>query len=199
MLRRISDTPIKVNVFYVNNVMDMAASPGNTVPSARGYPFITSAGGLTYLWGGIEDTEPEVVFIYHHDTEKWTRRRTIGPHPSAGLGNGGCAVSGHNLYLFGGRDGNIDCGDLYELNTQTWQWSKLCGGSAGGPGKKYGCRMVSYQDQLLVVGGTYDKMPSSRQAGARYDEDAFGSFVYTNEVHCYSLSSGRSHCVGVCL
>ena len=180
----------------LNNVM---ASAGNTVPSARACRFITSAGGSTYLWGGFGDTEPESVFIYHHDTEKWTRRRTSGPHPPAGLSNGGCAVSGHSLYFFGGRDGKNYYGDLYELNRQTWQWRKLCDGSAGGPGKKVWCRMVSYQDQLLVVGGNYDKMPSSRQAGARYEEYVFGSSIYTNEVHGYSLSSGRSHCVGVCL
>ena len=174
------------------------ASAGNTVPSARAFPFITSAGGLTYLWGGFQDTEPEAVFIYHHDTEKWTRRRTSGPHPPAGLGNGGCAESGHSLYFFGGSDGKNYYGDLYELNMQTWQWRKLCDGSTGGPGKKYGCRMVSYhQDQLLVVGGTYYEMPSSRQADARYDKEAFGSSLNTNEVHCFSLSSGRSHCVGV--
>ena len=171
------------------------ASAGNTVPSERAFPFIASAGGLTYLWGGFGDTEPEAVFIYHHDTEKWSRRSTTGPHPPAGLGNGGCAESGHNLYLFGGSDLNNCYGSLYELNTQTWQWRKLCDGSAEGPGKKYGCRMISYQDHLLVVGGTYDKMPSSRQAGATYDEVAFGSAFYTNEVHGYSLSSGRSHCV----
>ena len=175
------------------------ASAGNTVPSARAHPFITSAGGLTYLWGGCGDTEPEAVFIYHHNTEKWTRRRTSGPHPPAGLRSGGCAASGNNLYLFGGRDRYGYYGDLYELNTRTWQWRKLCDGSAEGPGKKFACRMVSYQDQLLVVGGIYHEMPSSTQAGAIYDEDAFGSCLYTYEVHGYSLSSGRSNCVGVCL
>ena len=173
------------------------ASRGNTVPSARVSPFITSAGSLTYLWGGFGDTEPEAVFIYRHDNEKWTKRLTSGPHPPAGLRSGGCAASGHNLYLFGGSSKNGYYSDLYELNTQTWQWRKLCDGSVGGPEKKFGCRMVSYQDQLLVVGGTYDGMPSPRQIGARYDEGVYESYVCTNEVHGYSLSSGRSHCVGV--
>ena len=173
----------------------MAASV-DAVPSARFRPFIASADDLTYLWGGSGDTEPEAVFVYHHDTETWTRRLTSGPHPPAGLHNGGCAMSGHNLYLYGGYDINLsDCGDLYELNTQTWQWRKVSDGSAGGPGKKRSCKMISYQDQLLVVGGRYDEMPSSRQAGARYEKE--GRYVCTNEVHGYSLTSGRCHCVGV--
>ena len=173
----------------------MAAS-ADAVQSVRSYPFIASAGDLTNLWGGVEGTEAEEVFIYHHDTETWTRRLTSGPHPPAGLSSGSCAMSGHNLYLYGGYDKNqSNCGDLYELNTQTWQWRKDSDGSAGGPGKKYGCRMILYKDQLLVVGVTYNEMPSSKQAGARYDEE--GSCTHTNEVHCYSLTSGRCHIVGV--
>ena len=54
--------------------------------------------------------------------------------------------------------------------------------------------MISYQDQLLVVGGRYDEMPSSTQTGAAYKS---GREVRTNEVHGYSLTSGRCHCVGV--
>ena len=162
----------------------------NTVPTARNYPFIASTGDLTYLWGGEGDTEPEALFVYRHDAEAWTRMLTSGPHPPAGLKGGCCAMSGHNLYFYGGRDQkNLFCGNLYELNTQTWQWRKLSDGSAGVPGKKYGCRMISYQDQLLVVGGYYAEMPSSRQAEARY-EKCESSGTFTNEVHGYSLTSG---------
>ena len=183
------------DVYFVKYKSFVMAASADAVPSARNYPFIASAGDLTYLWGGDGDTEPEAVFIYHHDTETWTRRHTSGPHPPAGLRNGGCAMSRHNFYIDGGYDNNSsNCGDLYELNTQTWQWRKM---SSGGPGRKYGCRMISYQDQLLVVGGAYDEMPSSIQAGARYEKE--GSCVCTNEVHGYSLTSGRCHCVGVYL
>ena len=160
----------------------------DTVPSARNYPLIASSGDLTFLWGGEADTEPETVFIHHHDTETWTRCLTSGPHPPAGLRNGGYAISEHNLYVYGGRDKNeACCGDLYELNTQTWQWRKLSDGSAGGPGKKWGCRIVLYQDLLLVVGGYYNEVSISRQAGARYERNKSGTF--TNEVHGYSLTT----------
>ena len=172
------------------------ASPVVLLP-ARASPFVVSAGDFTYLWGGGGDTEPEAVFLYRHSTETLTRRLTSGPHPPAGLSNGGCAMSGHSLYLYGGYcKKNFE--DLYELNTQTWLWRKLSDGSAGGPGKKSGCKMISYQDQLLVVGGRCDEIPSSRQAGARYEQFGFRSSFRTNEVHGYSLTSGsRCHCVGV--
>ena len=45
--------------------------------------------------------------------------------------------------------------------------------------------MISYQDQLLVVGGGYNEVPSSRQAGSSYE----GRF--TNEAHSYNLTTGK--------
>ena len=117
------------------------------LPSARVFPFIATDGDLTYLQGGKGDTEPETLFIYCLDIEDWTRCLIRGLHPPAGLIKGGCAISDN---LYGGIfDKNcFNYGDLYELNTWTWQWKKLSDGSAGGLGKKYGCRMISYQDQF---------------------------------------------------
>ena len=154
-------------------------------PSARRDPFVASAGELVYLWGGFGDNEPETVFIYHHDTETWTREVTKGPHPPAGLNNGGCTISGQCLYFYGGAVRGSYHGDLYELNIKSWTWRKVCDGGTGGPRKKEGCKMISYQDQLLVVGGAYGKIPSSRQAGARYE------LGRTNEVHSYNLTTGK--------
>ena len=168
--------------FLYASAPPIMASP----PSARSYPFIASAGEFVYLWGGAGDEEPETVFIYRHDTETWTRKVTKGPHPPAGLRNGGCTISGQCLYLYGGRDGSSWRGVLYELNVKNWTWRKVCdGGAAGGPWKKEGCKMISYQDQLLVVGGLCNDTPSSRQAGASF---AVG---WTNEVHSYNLTTGK--------
>ena len=161
----------------------MASS--SALPSARSSPFVASSRKLVYFWGGAGDTEPETVFIYRHDTETWTREVTKGQHPSAGLRSGGCTISGQYLYLYGGWNGGSWHGDLYELNIKNWTWRKVCDGGAGGPGKKSGCRMISFQGQLLVVCGVYDKTPSSRQAGASYQGG------YTNEVHSYNLTTGK--------
>ena len=163
----------------------MMASSSNS-PSARAYPFIASAGNLVYLWGGEGDTEPEAVFLFRRDTKTWERQRTRGPHPLAGLCNGGCCISGEHLYIYGGEYRGSRHGVLYELNTNSWTWRKLSDGDAAGPGKKSGCRMIPYQDQLLVVGGFYLEMPySSRQAGASYKDGC------TNEVHSFNLTTGK--------
>ena len=157
--------------------------------SARGNPFIASLGKLVYLWGGRGDTEPETVFVYCHDTETWTRKVTKEQHPPSGLSNGGCTISGQFLYLYGGHDGRSYHGCLYELDTKNWTWRKICDGGAGGPGKKTGCRMIFYQDKLLVVGGFYDKTPR-KQPGSSYQ------YGWTNEIHCYNLTTGKRvyHC-----
>ena len=154
-------------------------------PPARRNSFVASAGELVYLWGGVGDNEPEKVFIYRHDTETWTREVTKGPHPPAGLHGGGCTISGQCLYLYGGYDGRSYRDDLYELDIMNLTWRKVCDGGARGPGKKFGCRMIFYQDQLLIVGGAYGKAPSSRQAGASYEGGR------TNEVHSYNLTTGK--------
>ena len=166
--------------------------PSDAPPSARAWPFIASADDLVYLWGGRGDTEPEAVFLFHRDTKTWARQRTRGPHPLAGLRDGGCCISGQHLYIYGGRDRKSRYGTLFELNTNSWTWRKLSDGGARGPGKKSSCRMIPYQDQLLVVGGRYDEMPSSRQAGASYDRE------YTNEIHFFNLTTGKRqlYCIG---
>ena len=106
-------------------------------PSARADPFIVSAGDLVYLWSDPGDREPETVFIYHLDTEMWTREVSKEAHPLAELCNGSCTVSGQCLYLYcgfdrgsgydggSGFDGGLYCGDLCELNIKNWTWRGL--------------------------------------------------------------------------
>ena len=100
-------------------------------------------------------------------------------------------MSGQHLYIYGGYDGKSRYGTLYELNTNSWTWKKLSDGGAWGPGKKSRCRIIPYQDQLLVVGGRYSEMPRSRQDGSSYKSKR------TNEVHCFNLITGKrqSYCI----
>ena len=164
----------------------MASSTGLS-PSPRS-SFVASIKDSLYSWGGHGDTEPNTVHIYGVNTETWMREFTKGPHPPAGLYNGGCSLAGQHIYLYGGRYGSSRSGSLYQLNTDNWSWSELSNCSAGGPGRKDGCRMITYKDQLVVVGGYYgyNKEPDSKQPGSRYE------LGYTNELHCYSLTTGKS-------
>ena len=163
----------------------MAAKTENS-PSPRALSFLASAADGLYLWGGRGDTEPNTVHIYSVNTETWMREFTKGPHPPAGLCDGGCSLASQHIYLYGGGyDGSSLSGSLYQLNTDNWSWSELSNCSAGGPVRKTGCRMITYKDQLVVVGGYY-KEPDSNQPGSRYEHG------YTNELHCYSLITGKS-------
>ena len=163
----------------------MAVKTENS-PSPRSWSFLASATDRLYLWGGAGGTEPNTVHIYSVNTETWMREFTKGPHPPAGLRDGGCSLAGQHIYLYGGYDGLSYSGSLYQLNTDNWSWSELSNCSAGGPGSKSGCKMITYKDQLVVVGGYYSHIPDSKQPGSRYEDG------WTNELHCYSLTTGKS-------
>ena len=136
------------------------------------------------MWDGQGDAEPETVYTYSINTETWMKEFTKGPHPPAGLCDGGCTLAGRCIYLYGGSYGSSYSGTLYELNTDGFTWSKLS--NDGGPLRKEGCRMITYKDQVLVVGGEYKPNEVfSKQPGSRYERR------YTNELHSYSLSAGK--------
>ena len=164
----------------------MAATTGIS-PSPRTSSFVAFASDRLYLWGGNGDAEANTVHIYSVKTETWMREFTQGPHPPHGLSDGGCSLAGHHIYLYGGLDGSSRFGSLYQLNTDNWSWSEVSKCSAGGPGRKGRSRMITYKDQLVVVGGYYgyNKEPDSKQPGSRYERGR------TNELHCYSFTTGK--------
>ena len=145
--------------------------------------FVASTRDTLILWGGSRYAELETVYICSVNTETWMREFTKGPHPLAGLENGGCTLAGQCIYLYGGFHASYSR-SLYELNTDSFIWSKLS--NDGGPLRKEGCRMITYKDQVLVVGGVYNPNEGlSKQPGSRYERGC------TNELHCYSLSAGK--------
>ena len=150
-------------------------------PPPGSFSFVASTRDTLFLWGG---SKPETVYTYSVNTETWMREFTKGPHPPAGLNDGGCTLAGQCIYLYGGYYASSYSGTLYELNTDGFTWSKLS--NDGGPPRKEGCRMITYKDQVLVVGGRYapDKV-FLKQPGSRYEGG------YTNELHSYSLSAGK--------
>ena len=153
-------------------------------PPPSSLSFLASTRDTLFLWGG-GDAEPETVYTYSVNTETWMREFTKGTHPPAGLVNGGCTLAGRRIYLYGGYYASSSfSGTLYELNTDDFTWSKLS--NDGGPPRKIGCRMITYKDQVLVVGGR--NAPDevfSKQPGSRYEGE------FTNELHSYSLSAGK--------
>ena len=145
--------------------------------------FVASTREALFLWGG--GAERKAVYTYSINTETWMREFTKGPRPPAGLRDGGCTLAGQCIYLYGGFYAPSSySGTLYELNTDAFTWSKLS--NDGGPLRKAGCRMITYKDQVLVVGGRYKPNEVfSKQPGSRYEGG------WTNELHSYSLSAGK--------
>ena len=153
-------------------------------PPPGSLSFVASTRDTLFLWGGREDAEPETVYTYSVNTETWMKELTKGPHPPAGLRDGGCTLAGQCIYLYGGSYGLSYTGTLYELNTDGFTWSKLS--NDGTPPRKTACRMITYKDQVLVVGGICKSNEVfSKQPGSRYEGE------FTNELHCYSLSAGK--------
>ena len=153
-------------------------------PPPSALSFVASTRETLFLWGGRGYAEPETVYTYSVNTETWMKELTKGPHPPAGLWNGGCTLAGRCIYLYGGSDESSCFGSLYELNSDGFTWSELS--NDGGPLKKNGCRMITYKDQVLVVGGRYDPNEVfSKQPGSRYEGGC------TNELHSYSLSASK--------
>ena len=153
-------------------------------PPSLARSFVASTRDTLFLWGGAGDTEPETVYTYSVNTETWMKEFTKGPHPPARPYDGGCTLAGQCIYLYGGVHASSYFGTLYELNSDGYTWSELS--NDGGPLRKTGCRMITYKDQVLVVGGRYKSNEDfSKQPGSRYE----GGF--TNELHSYSLSSGK--------
>ena len=166
------------------------------LPPPRSSSFVASTEDILYLWGGHHhDAEPSAVYIYSVNTETWMREIAKGPRPPALLYGGGCSLAGQHIYLYGGRVENTFTftGSLYHVNTNNWTWSELSNCSVGGPLRKSRCGMITYKDQLVVVGGWYGygNEPDSKQPGSRYEDGC------TNELHCYSLTTGKSE-VSLC-
>ena len=172
--------------------MATSHSSATTTLSPRSCPFLASMGDLAYLWGGEGDTEAGAVFIYSEKTKIWARKLTKGQHPPAGLRNGACCIADQHFYLFGGIAGSSRHGTLFQLNMADWSWKELSNCSPEGPGKKSECRMVAYKHNLVIVGGYYDEKPSFKQAGSSYE------YGRTNEVHSYSLATGKTCIIKSC-
>ena len=154
-------------------------------PPPGSLSFIASTRDTLFLWGGGRDAEPETVYTYSVNTETWMKELTKGPHPLAGLREGDCTLAGQCIYLYGGSYSlSSHSGTLYELKTDAFTWSELS--NDGGPPRKSGCRMITYKDQVLVVGGVYKlNEVFLKQPGSRYEGG------WTNELHSYSLSAGK--------
>ena len=146
-------------------------------PACRG-AFTTAAKGLHYVWRGWGPAkEATTIRIFNPTNEEWTLQPTTGTPPT-GLGYGGCASIGNDLYCFGGSNGSSHFNDLHKLNLETFQWSEVHPRNdlTNWPMPKMGCGFVAIDERTLCCFGGFNK-----DSG------------WTNEFHLYDVQEGTSY------
>lgn len=130
------------------------------------------------------------LFTFNPYSKLWCQHSTVRHHNCPYLYEGACASDDSHLYLYGGYDGTNFHDSLHQLDTKTWQWRQLKG-LGESPMKKMGCRMLVYDDQLVLFGG-YGISTISTQPGVEFFPDGrFSEDVgWTNELHTFSLVKG---------
>ena len=163
-------------------------------PSPRWGHHSVAVGGQLHVCGGhTKDFSKELAVSVHSFTqamETWQTRATTGKNPH-GLYSGACTSSGHLLLLYGGYDKSCYHDSLYQLDTDSLEWSQL----PSGPMRKSGCGMVSYEDKLILFGG-YGTPSGPIQTGAVFIENSkLPGRGWTNELHMFEIQKGTVSCV----
>ena len=150
-------------------------------PSPRDSPYTAAVSGQVFLTGGgtknfDEDKKKLLSSVHTFDVyeESWRERRVDGPAPP-GLYAGACTStpSGHTLQVYGGWDGPHNQGSLNQLDINSLNWTQLAAPDSSGPMKKTGCRMVAYNNHLIIFGGVTQR-------------------TCTNELHIFDLVEGEA-------
>ena len=162
-------------------------------PDPRYRPYSSVIGGELCVWGG-KTAATTSLQVYHPCLESWRQLHTHGPSPP-GLYGGASAHSEYYLYVYGGVKGNqtfIGC--LHRLDTKNSSWTQLAAHSANAPMKKIGCRMIVYDNSVIVVGG-FGVQNGPIQPGSQWrgkgDKKDPSTNGWTNEMHKYDLREGK--------
>ena len=166
-------------------------------PSPRWGHYSAAVRGQLYVYGGrtrdFSNRKSEVavsVHSFNQCVETWQSRATTGKHPPS-LYSGACTSSGHHLYIYGGSDELHFHDSLHQLDTKSMEWLQL----PSGPMKKWGCKMISYEDNLVLFGG-YGIPSGPIQPGAQFVQDnSMSGFSdgrgMTNELHMFNLQKSE--------
>ena len=172
----------------------------NYEPDPRYAPFFATFGEEVHVWGGKLKAASSCLQVYHSCVESWRLLHTPGPAPP-GLYAGASARWDRYLYVYGGVQANQSCcGCLHRLDTTNFAWSQLTPKCTDLPMKKWACKMVVYQNFLVLVGGRGLRNRTGRAAlagsdwtKARHADDERDPRTegYTNEMHKFNLKEGE--------
>ena len=138
----------------------MAARPTSYEPLPRCQHAAVAVDNKLHMWAGSKEKsreEADNVEVFDISKEIWEQKPTHGT-PPPGLWNTTYTVVGSSLFVFGGYDGVSLHNTLLKLDFRSFQWEQVqVSNPSSGPQKKYGCRMVSYGDnQLVIFAGSTD-------------------------------------------
>ena len=158
----------------------MAARHSKYEPLSRWGHAAVAAGSKLHVWRGWTGSARKLKAVastveqFDVTTEQW-KQKSIYNTPPPGLCNTANTVVGTSLYSFGGYDGRNPSNSLHQLDLHTLEWKDVVvQNPSSGPQKKFGCRMVSYRDNQLII-----------FAGSMEDPRC------TNEVHVFNLNKGE--------
>ena len=159
-------------------------------PPACESAFCDEIDGFHYSWRGQGREKAMTIGVYSVETKQWTLTPTTGP-PPPGLWAGECAIIKNHLFCFGGYDGSSWFNDLYKLNLETLQWSKVHSqnNSSEQPISKVGCGLTAINERALVCFGGYGSHQTHVQSGATFMR-GIGSGGWINEFHLFDIQEG---------
>lgn len=183
-------------------------------PSPRRNPFSAEVEGELCVWGGQDLTRKDqelVSCIHHFDIflESWANNPCGElPDPAPGHWNGACASVGHHIYFYGGYNQSGLQNSLYRFDTKSLKWTTVTLSNSSGscPMRKAGCRMVAYNQALVLFGGygVPNTTQSTSESGAKFTKFTRDSNApngtnsgWTNELHTFDLKEGEDRCMVV--
>ncbi len=156
-------------------------------PPPCALPFSVESDGRHYYWRGLcHKLGANIIAVYDSRTEQWSLLPTTG-HPPPGEWGGCSACVGRCLYAFCSHDGHNYVNDMYKLDLDTLQWSKV-ETTGDQPVKKAYCGLVSVDERTLccfgglVIGPTQPFTRNTRYTDGR---------GWTNEFHFFDVQNGK--------
>ena len=163
----------------------MAARHSRYEPLPRSDHAAVAVDNKLHMWGGWTGSKEnsqelaQKLEVFDISTEQYEQKPTHGTPPS-GLWNTAYAVVGSCLFVFGGSGVSLQ-NSLFKLDLHTFRWERVqVSNPSSGPQKKWGCGMVSYGGNQLVVFAGHT-----------------GS-AHTDELHIFDLNKGEySLCIAL--
>ena len=103
----------------------------------------------------------------------------------------GCDNINRDIFYFGGECGHEKCAHntLNSLNIDKFTWKEIISSTdTSTPMRKFSPGLLSFESQLLAVGGVGWSLPKDPSPSATYEKH--GDFIYTNEHHIYDTEGG---------